>query len=328
MGQEKELKETVVDEVPKETVTQDYHHLLDTRWVPRYTGKENFRQWKTKWDISAKLHLALDRFPGTGENQAGKKADVYNVALLKAAENDESFITDLLTLIESGKKCEEILREIEKLYLPYLIDQKLNVVKELKQFSRHTNESLKTMLMRFEKLLNEATRVKYEVDDESKTLALVQALTTSEKTFLFMHSTTESETYDDLHNYNKMKIVLEKLSVVESMGNSTDTKERMDTALNITDKQKKNFSSYENKDKRCPQCGHGFHLDRQRCPALNQQCRNCGKVGHFSRVCRASKQKREQANIMTSLPASHFQPSAPINNTEVGGAATDYPSSF
>eukprot|EP00919_Chromeraceae_sp_WS-2016_P015315 GHVR01036118.1.p1 GENE.GHVR01036118.1~~GHVR01036118.1.p1 ORF type:complete len:227 (+),score=27.34 GHVR01036118.1:78-758(+) len=210
-------KVSVVVDEDDETGTSDYHHLLETRWVPRYTGKENFRQWKTRWDITAKVHLALDRFPGTGENQASKRADVYNMALLKAAEGDEDFTTDLFTLIESGKKCEKILTDIEKLYLPYLMDQKLTVVKGLKQFSRHPNESLKTMLMRFEKLLNEATRVKYTVDDESKTLALLQALTTHEKTFVFMHTASESETYEDLHDYTKLKGVLEKLSVVESM---------------------------------------------------------------------------------------------------------------
>ena len=42
-----------------------------------------------------------------------------------------------------------------------------------------------------------------------------------------------------------------------------------------------------NPTKTCPGCGSNLHVGgRKSCPAFNQTCRNCGKVGHFGRVCR------------------------------------------
>ena len=45
----------------------------------------------------------------------------------------------------------------------------------------------------------------------------------------------------------------------------------------------------------CFGCGQAFHAGgRRKCPAFNQMCQTCGKMGHFSRVCR-QKQPIKQA---------------------------------
>ncbi len=44
----------------------------------------------------------------------------------------------------------------------------------------------------------------------------------------------------------------------------------------------------------CYRCGAKNHLaNAADCPAARAKCRTCGKIGHFSKVCRSSKDVRE-----------------------------------
>ncbi|CAB4026715.1 Retrovirus-related Pol poly [Paramuricea clavata] len=42
---------------------------------------------------------------------------------------------------------------------------------------------------------------------------------------------------------------------------------------------------------KCQRCGYNSHKPQEKCPAKNQTCRKCGKMGHFSRVCRGAEKK-------------------------------------
>ena len=40
----------------------------------------------------------------------------------------------------------------------------------------------------------------------------------------------------------------------------------------------------------CPNCGYGWSAShRQNCPARGKNCKNCGNVNHFAKVCRKPK---------------------------------------
>ena len=51
-------------------------------------------------------------------------------------------------------------------------------------------------------------------------------------------------------------------------------------------------NSHSNKHKTCGNCGYGNHPPNDpKCPANGQQCRTCGKTGHFSKMCRSGKRQ-------------------------------------
>ena len=62
--------------------------------------------------------------------------------------------------------------------------------------------------------------------------------------------------------------------------------------------------TYENKQKTnskkkiCFHCGGDFP-HRDECPAKDQECRSCGKIGHFARICRTNPQRNDRVRNIT-----------------------------
>eukprot|EP00919_Chromeraceae_sp_WS-2016_P034622 GHVR01081914.1.p1 GENE.GHVR01081914.1~~GHVR01081914.1.p1 ORF type:complete len:337 (-),score=37.18 GHVR01081914.1:107-1117(-) len=307
---------------------------LDMKWVPKYTGKENFRQWKFLWSTAVDAYLPASKTDD-------KIVKIYHAGLLKSAEGCKDFTTDIQTLIESGKKCEEVIKCLENLYMPYIEDQRLEVVRKINNFVRATNETKRSMLMRFDRLLNEATRVSYTVSEQCKLLMLLNALTSNEKELVMMHSfqkssnepTTEEE---ERLKYKIIREAVEFLTTIEALSIHKNKNERLDSAMNVVETKKKwkkykknaesdNKTFLDKKKPNCSKCGKWAHADISQCPAINQECRICGKKGHFEKVCR-NKVRKEQANNI--VQTTHHKTVAKTNTPKVSSAATDLTSSF
>lgn len=58
--------------------------------------------------------------------------------------------------------------------------------------------------------------------------------------------------------------------------------------------------------KKCWNCGNESH-PRIKCPAKDVNCHNCGRKGHFSKVCRSAKQQNTSSSSQTQTAAAiHF----------------------
>ena len=69
----------------------------------------------------------------------------------------------------------------------------------------------------------------------------------------------------------------------------------------------------------CPGCGNNFHIGgRKNCPAFSQTCRNCGKVGHFGRVCRQRLKTKPPTTTNPPHTGSLSVPIIPATISNVG----------
>ena len=49
---------------------------------------------------------------------------------------------------------------------------------------------------------------------------------------------------------------------------------------------------------KCMRCGRQEHQPLQRCPAKNEKCKDCHKIGHFHKVCQSKKRGKQRANLV------------------------------
>ena len=53
----------------------------------------------------------------------------------------------------------------------------------------------------------------------------------------------------------------------------------------------------------CPGCGYSAHQGgRRQCPAYNQTCMSCHKVGHFAKVCHSKGVRPPSSNMHQKVP--------------------------
>ena len=78
--------------------------------------------------------------------------------------------------------------------------------------------------------------------------------------------------------------------------NDPESKNHGGVSMRITTKQKQ--------QRKCYFCGGNIHPGgRNQCPAKDQICNNCGKMGHFKRVCK-SISKTTLASVQQKNPKS------------------------
>ncbi|XP_029736165.2 uncharacterized protein LOC115270950 [Aedes albopictus] len=67
---------------------------------------------------------------------------------------------------------------------------------------------------------------------------------------------------------------------------------------------------------RCWRCGNVYHLPSE-CPAIDKICRNCSKVGHFQRVCRAPFRPAVMNEFKSEIPEASIKKVAAVEEMDV-----------
>ena len=85
---------------------------------------------------------------------------------------------------------------------------------------------------------------------------------------------------------------------------------------------KPSWSRSNNAAVSCSNCGYNKHNTSKDCPARGKNCNACGKMNHFSKVCRSSKQSSSSQQQSSSLQqqSSSSQPStaSKVNQSAYG----------
>ena len=86
----------------------------------------------------------------------------------------------------------------------------------------------------------------------------------------------------------------EELGVAKESAKSSQSEISTENNSKLSSQYQRNKFQQDPKSEKCKWCGGDSHTDREKeCKAFSQDCRRCGKTGHFKKVCR-SKVKRDK----------------------------------
>ena len=95
----------------------------------------------------------------------------------------------------------------------------------------------------------------------------------------------------------KEKVTLkqaEELGIAKESAKSSQSEIYTENNSKLSSQYQRNKFQQDPKSEKCRWCGGDSHTDREKeCKAFSQECRRCGKTGHFRKVCR-SKVKRDK----------------------------------
>ena len=64
----------------------------------------------------------------------------------------------------------------------------------------------------------------------------------------------------------------------------------------INQKKYKQPPETSDQQDKCGKCGYRAHKPQEKCPAKNEPCNKCNKLGHFAQVCRSQKNRVNSLN--------------------------------
>ena len=178
-------------------------------------------------------------------------------------------------------------------------DPKTNECFEIWNFQKTTQEEGETIQMYYLRLKETATRCAFtDVNKAITTQLILGTISSSLRKYCF---TNKTATLQDILNRGKLmediEFQIKEMTIKqepiqeksrEQVKALQDELAELKLQINQTAKGKKNTQSRYNKS--CFNCGHTYPHEGI-CPAKGKTCHSCGKLNHFSKVCRSSRQK-------------------------------------
>ena len=72
-------------------------------------------------------------------------------------------------------------------------------------------------------------------------------------------------------------------------------------------KPKTHLKESNEQPQKCDRCGYNAHKPQEKCPARNESCKKCRKIGHFAQVCRSRKNNVKDSSEEEESPDGNMR---------------------
>ena len=72
-------------------------------------------------------------------------------------------------------------------------------------------------------------------------------------------------------------------------------------------KPKTHIKENNEQPQKCDRCGYHAHKPQEKCPARNESCKKCRKIGHFAQVCRSRKNNVKESSEEEESPDGNMR---------------------
>lgn len=238
-------------------------------------------RWE-RWKRSFNIYLDATEITGDEKRRA-------TLLLLGGSELQEIIYNLPGAFVDAIEGIDVFKTAVEKLDEYFLPKQNRVYERHIfRQIKQEEGEKFEKFVVR---LRNQAGKCKFSCSEENLIDQIVEKCSSSELRKKIL-------TLGDTVTLDKVIIEANTLEAVgyqlEGYGQSKNTTSNSSDINAIKNRfTKPGFSKLGNG--KCGRCGHVTHtLPNQECPARKKTCHACGKIGHFSALCRTRPQKRKQ----------------------------------
>ena len=223
----------------------------------------DFTAWRTQWECYCNLS-------GLAEQAAEKQVEAFNLCLSR----ETLAIVQNLGLTNAEKK--DIAAIIQA--LQRYVDGQMNETVERRNFRRRMQqpgESFDDFLISLRELAKTCRFCSESCTEKSIRDQVIEGI-------------SDGDTVEDLLQENELTLAT---TIAKCRSREAAKKHRSDITLPeaelVAALRRPQQPTQHNMPATCPGCGSAVHRGgRRQCPAFNQTCLYCHKIGHFARVCR------------------------------------------
>ena len=241
----------------------------------------DFTAWRIQWECYCNLS-------GLAGQAAEKQVEAFNLCLSR----ETLAIVQNLGLTNAEKKDVAAIIQALQRY----VDGQMNETVERRNFRRRTQqpgESFDDFLISLRELAKTCRFCSESCTEKSIRDQVIKGI-------------SDGDTVEDLLQENELTLAT---TIAKCRSREATKKRRSDITLPeaelVAALRQSQQPTRHNMPATCPGCGSAVHRGgRRQCPAFNQTCLYCHKIGHFARVCRCKPTNQQED------PQSRYQPRA------------------